>query len=98
MEAERYPYEQREVVFRADFDAVDAFGCVWISLHFTSDERHPRVGDWVYLLDGHGGGCTGMCEGVHGYLAQVKPEWESWLGAQPPPPEPEPGKRHLRLV
>jgi hypothetical protein len=35
---------------------------------------------------------------VHGWLAQVKPEWESWLGTTPPPLLPEPGKRHLRLV
>jgi hypothetical protein len=98
VEAEQFEFEAREVVFRADFDYLDAIGCVWVSLHFTKGPDHPRKGDWVYLLDGRGGGCTGTCEAVHGWLAQVRPEWESWLGGSPPPLQPEPGKAHLRLV
>jgi hypothetical protein len=98
LSAERFPYEEREVIFRADFNGLDAFGCVWVSLHFVRGPAHPHPGDWVYLLDGEGCGCTGTCEAVHGWLAQIRPDWESWLGGRRPPLEPEPGKRHLRAI
>jgi hypothetical protein len=74
-------YEDREVVLRADFDSVDADDCCWVSLHFIRGPRRPRAGEWVYLLDGRGNGCLGVVDQVHGWIARVKPDWDSWRGS-----------------
>jgi hypothetical protein len=92
---DRFPHDKREIVFRADFDSIDEFDCVWVSLHLMRGPARPNPGDWVYLLDGRGGGCTGTCEAVHGWLAQIRPDWDAWLGEQIPPAK---ARRHLRAL
>jgi hypothetical protein len=49
--------------------------------------RHPRAGEWVYLLDPRGCGCLGHVESIDGWLARIKPDWESWSGGGKPPPQ-----------
>jgi hypothetical protein len=89
------PHDEREVVLRADFDALDADDCCWVSLHFLTGPRRPRAGDWVYLLDGRGGGCLGRIDAVHGWIARARPDWGSWRGDTRPRPARQ-GPRHAR--
>ncbi|MEA2479853.1 MAG: hypothetical protein QOJ07_1775 [Thermoleophilaceae bacterium] len=76
-------------MLRADFDDLGPDACCWVSLHFLQGPRRPHPGEWVYLLDGRGGGCLACCEEVHGWIARVRPDWESWGGERPPRRRPE---------
>jgi len=78
------PYEEREVVLRADFDELDG-DCCWVSMRFMGGPRHPGVGDSVYLLDRRGHGCMADIVQVRGWQARVKPNWSTWTGEGPPP-------------
>jgi hypothetical protein len=84
-------------VLRADFDYIDPGDCCWVSLHFLQGPRHPRPGEWVYLLDGRGGGCMACCEQVHGWIARVRPDWDTFMGARVPRAARE-SYRRLRAV
>jgi hypothetical protein len=78
------PHDEREVVLRADFDDLDADDCCTVSLHFLRGPRHPRAGEWVYLLDGAGRGCVAQVESVTGWMARVRPDWDTWAGPTQP--------------
>ena len=67
-------FEDREVVVRADFDAVDDDGCLWVSLRFLRGPRHPRAGETVYLLGTEGRACMGEVTAVNGWMARVRPD------------------------
>jgi hypothetical protein len=77
------PFEEREIVVRADFDELDDERCLWASFHFLRGPRHPRAGEWVYLLDGCGRGCLGRVEAVRGWIARVKPDWATLMEGRP---------------
>ena len=52
-------FEEREIVLRADFTNLDDERCVQVSVRFlVSGPRSPREGEWVYLLDHQGNGCS----------------------------------------
>ena len=49
---QKLDFSEREVVLRADFEQLDEQQCVWTSLRFMlQGPRHPREGEWVYLID-----------------------------------------------
>ncbi len=80
-------FDEREVVLRADFTQLDDEKCVWTSMRFMlKGPRHPREGEWVYLIDEDGRGCVGLVESVSGWIARVRPDWASWVpqGELPP--------------
>ena len=80
-------FSEREVVLRADFDQLDEESCVWTSMRFMlKGPRHPRQGEWVFLLDSRGRGCMGRIEELNGWTAKVRPDWDSWVPAGELPP------------
>jgi len=81
-------FDKREVVLRADFTELDDEQCVWTSMRFmVQGPRHPREGEWVYLIDRHGRGCMGLVETVNGWTARVRPDWGSWAPSEDRPPD-----------
>jgi hypothetical protein len=79
-------FGEREIVLRADFDSLDEDACLEASVRFImSGPRAPRKGEWVYLLDERGDGCLGQIESISGWSARIRPDWETWAGAGPPP-------------
>ena len=87
------PFDEREVVLRANLSDVDEEGCLWVSLRFMRGPTHPREGDTVYLLDPDGGGSLGEVVLLNGWVARVKP-------AEPrrAPAEPRRARRRGRLT
>ena len=85
-------FSEREVVLRADFEQLDEHQCVWTSLRFMlQGPRHPREGEWVYLIDNLGRGCLGQIDTISGWSAKVRPDWGSWTPPDDRPPGlPEP--------
>jgi hypothetical protein len=80
-------FGEREVVLRADFSQLDEGECVLTSMRFMlQGPRHPREGEWVYLLDSYGRGCMGQVETVNGWSARVRPDWGSWAPEGDLPP------------
>jgi hypothetical protein len=85
-ENRKLEFEDREIVLRAEFTDVDEEDCVEASLRFLMNgPRMPQEGEWVYLIDRHGNGCLGQIDSISGWMARVKPDWDSWAGDQPPP-------------
>ena len=79
-------FEEREIVLRVDFTNLDDERCVEASLRFLiSGPRSPQEGEWVYLLDHQGNGCLGQIDSISGWMARVKPDWDSWSGNEPCP-------------
>jgi hypothetical protein len=80
-------FGEREVVLHADFYQLDDEQCVWTSIRFMlKGPRHPREGEWVYLLDNRGRGCLGKVETLNGWQARVRPDWSSWVPPEELPP------------
>ena len=85
-EDRKLEFEDREIVLRADFENLDDESCIEASLRFLlSGPRMPQEGEWVYLLDQHGNGCLGQIDSISGWMARVKPDWDSWAGDAPRP-------------
>jgi hypothetical protein len=85
-EDRKLEFEDREIVLRAELTELDDEDCVEVSLRFLMNgPRSPKEGEWVYLLDGHGNGCLGQIESVSGWMARVRPDWNSWAGDEPRP-------------
>ena len=79
-------FEDREIVLRADFSELDDEDCIEASMRFLMNgPRMPRRGEWVYLLDERGNGCLGQIDSISGWMARVKPDWDSWAGDEPRP-------------
>jgi hypothetical protein len=96
-----FDFENREVVLRADFDAVEDDNLVKVPVRFEEGgPRPPRGGEWIYLLDGHGGGCVGRCSSVRDGVARIRLVWETWTGpdAPPRPPRRDWGGVHKTIV
>jgi hypothetical protein len=86
IENRKLEFDEREIVLRADFNELDEERCLWASLRFLlNGPRPPREGEWVYLLDPRGDGCMGQIDAINGWMARVRPDWESWAGGRPPP-------------
>jgi hypothetical protein len=85
-EDRRLEFEEREIVLRTEFTDLDDEDCVEASMRFLMNgPRMPREGEWVYLLDRQGNGCLGQIDSISGWMARVKPDWNSWAGEQPRP-------------
>jgi hypothetical protein len=68
----------REVVLRASLRELDEDQCVWTPVRFIRDgPRHPRVGEYVYLIDGEGQGCLGEVIELKGWMARVRPRLDA---------------------
>ncbi len=80
-------FSEREIVLRADFSELDDESYVWTSCRFMLEgPRHPRQGEWVFLLDARGRGCLGCIEELNGWMVRVRPDWSSWVPADDRPP------------
>ena len=84
-----FDFDSREVVLRVDFDAVEDDNLLKVPVRFEEGgPRPPRGGEWIYLLDGRGGGCVGRCSSVRDGVARVRLVWDTWTGAERPRPRP----------
>jgi hypothetical protein len=80
------PFDQREIVLRADFEELDEAGVLSVPVRFDGGPRPPARGEFVYLLDGAGSGCVGYVAKLRDAVARVMPVWETWTGPLQPPP------------
>jgi len=80
-----FAYDQREIVLRADFDAIDERGVLSVPIQFENGPRPPERGEFVYLLDGSGNGCVGYVAKVRDDVARILPVFETWMGPSRPP-------------
>ena len=83
MLGEELNFNDREVVLRADLSALDELDCVWTPTRFLmGGPRMPMPGERVVLVDVNGAGtCLGRVVSVTGWEACVRPDWETWSGA-----------------
>jgi hypothetical protein len=80
-----FPFDEREIVLRADFGAVDENDILSVPLLEDAPLRPPRRGEFVYLLDGAGNGCVALCAKVRDGIARVMLVLETWSGHDAPP-------------
>ena len=87
MLGEELNFNDREVVLRADLSGLDERDCVWTPTRFLMNgPRMPVAGERVVLVDVNGAGtCLGRVVSVTGWEACVRPDWETWSGAEMPP-------------
>jgi hypothetical protein len=83
-----FPFDEREVVLRADFGEVDDGGVLSVPLRQDGPLRPPHRGEFVYLLDGAGNGCVAFCAKVRDGMARVMPVLDTWTGRTAPPRRP----------
>ena len=83
-----FPFTEREIVLRADFDRVEN-GILSVPVRFDGGPRPPQRGEFVYLLDGSGNGCVGYVAKIRDGIARVMPVEETWMG----PAEQAPSRR-----
>ena len=79
-----FPFDEREIVLRADFRAIDERNVLSVPLR-DDGPRPPKRGEFVYLLDGAGNGCVAFCAKVRDGIARVMPVLETWNGRTAPP-------------
>ncbi len=79
-----FPYEEREIVLRADFEALDERDILSVPVR-DDGPRPPRKGEFVYLLDGAGNGCVAFCAKVRDGIARLMLVRETWYGRTAPP-------------
>jgi hypothetical protein len=79
-----FPFEDREIVMRADFDALDERDILTVPLR-EEGPRDPKRGEFVYLLDGAGNGCVALCAKVRDGIARMMLVRETWNGRTAPP-------------
>lgn len=80
-----FPFDEREIVLRADFDRIDDGGVLSVPVRFDDGPRPPQRGEFVYLLDGTGNGCVGYVAKVRDGVARIMPVSETWTGRTSPP-------------
>jgi hypothetical protein len=80
-----FPFAEREIVLRADFDCIEEGDVVSVPVRFDGGPRPPQRGEFVYLLDGTGNGCVGFVAKVRDGVARVMPVWDTWMGPGDPP-------------
>lgn len=87
MHGDELDFNEREVVLRGDLSALDDLECVWVPVRFIVDgPRAPQPGERVVLVDTRGAGtCLGRVVSVNGWEACVRPDWQTWSGAERPP-------------
>jgi uncharacterized protein YkvS len=72
-----------DIVILADFNAVNAHDRIGVALEHVLAIRKPQVGEWVFLMDADGNGCTGVVEAVRARSAIVRLDWHGWVPKEP---------------
>ena len=80
-----FPFDEREIVLRADFGAVEEDDVLSVPLREDGPLRPPRRGEFVYLLDGAGNGCIAFCAKVRPGIARMMLVPDTWNGRDAPP-------------
>ena len=80
-----FPFDEREIVLRADFGAVEEGDVLSVPLRDDGPLRPPHRGEFVYLLDGAGNGCVAFCAKVREGIARVVLVLDTWSGRTGPP-------------
>jgi hypothetical protein len=79
-----FPFEEREIVMRADFREIEERNVLSVPLR-DDGPRPPQRGEFVYLLDGAGNGCVAFCAKVRDGVARMMLVIETWNGRTAPP-------------
>ena len=79
------PFDEREIVLRANFDRVEEGDVLSVPVRFDGGPRPPKRREFVYLLDGAGNGCVGFVAKIRDGVARVMPVWDTWMGPSAPP-------------
>jgi|SRR5215210_865468 len=66
------------IILRVDFNARDRDGRLSGLLRYAMGSRKPKIGEWVWLMDGDGNGCLGKVVEVNDTLVKVEPNWSTW--------------------
>jgi hypothetical protein len=80
-----FPFDEREIVLRADFGAVEEDDVLSVAVRDDGPLRAPRGGEFVYLLDGAGNGCIAFCAKVRDGIARMMLVLDTWNGRSAPP-------------
>lgn len=80
-----FPFNEREIVLRADFGRIEEGDVLSVPVRFDGGPRPPQRGEFVYLLDDGGNGCVGYVAKVRDGVARVQPVLETWRGRSAPP-------------
>jgi hypothetical protein len=80
-----FPFDEREIVLRADFADVEEGDVLSVPLRDEGPLRPPQRGEFVYLLDGAGNGCVALCSKVRDGIARVMLVLDTWSGRDAPP-------------
>jgi hypothetical protein len=81
---ETFPFQEREVVLRADFGDIEERNVLSVPLR-DEGPRPPERGEFVYLLDGAGNGCVAFCAKVRDGIARMLLVIDTWSGRTAPP-------------
>lgn len=87
-----FPFDEREIVLRADFDRIDEGNVLSVPVRFEDGPRPPTRGEFVYLLDGTGNGCVGFVAKVRDDVARILPVLETFTGPSGSAASPERGQ------
>jgi hypothetical protein len=80
-----FPFDEREVVLRADFSSVEEGDIVSVPIRHAFGPRPPKKGEAVYLLDGKGNGCVALCGRLRQRVARMMLVTDTWTGPDAPP-------------
>jgi hypothetical protein len=82
------PFDEREIVLRADFGRIEEGNLLSVPVRFDNGPRPPRRGEFVYLLDGTGTGCVAYVAKVRDGVARTMPVEDTWTGMSRSPTQP----------
>jgi hypothetical protein len=86
-----FPFDQREIVLRADFSRVEEGDVLSVPIRRDFGPRAPHRGEAAYLLDGNGNGCVALCGKLREGIARMMLVIDTWTGPDVPP-----GRRRVR--
>jgi hypothetical protein len=76
-----FPFDEREVVLRADFSRVEDGDVLSVPIR-DDGPRPPQKGEPVYLLDGRGNGCVALCGRLRDGVARMMLVRDTWTRAE----------------
>jgi hypothetical protein len=80
-----FPFDEREVVLRADFSRVEEGDVLSVPVREDFGPRAPAKGEAAYLLDGNGNGCVALCGKLRDGVARMMLVLDTWTGPDAPP-------------
>ena len=86
-----FPFDQREIVLRADFSRVEEGDILSVPIRDGFGPRAPKKGEPVYLLDGNGNGFVALCAKLRDGVGRMMLVLDTWTG-----PDARPGRRRVR--